>query len=70
MPGRDQTGPAGAGSMTGRGQGLCVSKDASGEKPPVRGMGRGFLRGMGRGLGRGMGRGLGRGLGLGRRAGK
>ena len=50
MPGQDQTGPQGMGSMTGRGAGIC----ATGQ---VNNAGRGF--GLGRGRGRGMGRGFG-----------
>jgi hypothetical protein len=55
MPGRDGTGPMGAGSMTGRGLGLCTGANA------VRygtgfGMGLGFARGCG--FGRGFGRGF------------
>lgn len=42
MPGLDQTGPAGAGPMTGKGMGPC---------------GGGRSRGLGRGCGYGMGRG-------------
>ena len=61
MPGRDKTGPVGAGKMTGRGRGLCAPKGADKEEVPFRGMGRGIGRGLGRGMGRGMGRGFGRG---------
>jgi len=43
MPGRDQTGPGGAGPMTGRRMGICSG--ASG----------GFFRGRGQGLGAGRG---------------
>jgi len=50
MRGQDQTGPAGMGSMTGRGAGLCATGQANNA-------GRGF--GLGRGRGRGMGRGFG-----------
>ncbi len=52
MPGQDQTGPAGMGSMTGRGAGIC----APGQ---INNAGRGFGLGRGRGYGRGMGRGFG-----------
>ncbi len=61
MPGFDGTGPAGAGRMTGWGQGPCGAG--------VNGPRLGFGRGMGRGTGRGMGRGMGFGHGLGLRAG-
>lgn len=50
MPGGDRTGPAGRGSMTGRGLGYCAGYSAPG-----------FTRGYGMGLGRGGGRGRGRG---------
>ncbi|MGJ4851597.1 DUF5320 domain-containing protein [Bacillota bacterium Meth-B3] len=53
MPGRDGTGPVGAGLMTGRGFGVC-----SGGAP-----GYGAGRGAGLGLGRRGGRGCGRGFG-------
>lgn len=45
MPGFDGSGPFGAGSMTGRGRGLCnpVNRDVA------------FQRGRGRGIGRGLG---------------
>lgn len=46
MPGQDQTGPAGMGSMTGRGVGICAT-------------GQGNNAGPGFGLGRGRGRGFG-----------
>ena len=49
VPGRDGTGPMGAGPMTGRGLGVCAGGTAN------RGLG------MGRGMGLGMGRGRGRG---------
>jgi len=50
MPGRDRTGPIGAGSRTGRGMGYCGSTTAN----PVFGFGGGlgFRRGRG-GMGRG-----------------
>ena len=54
MPGQDQTGPMGIGSMTGRGAGNC-----RGNKQPVYSGNDGFGRGAGRGGGRGMGCGLG-----------
>ncbi len=53
MPRRDGTGPMGAGSMTGRGLGVCTGANAG------LGMGLGLRRGFGRGLGRGFGRGFG-----------
>ena len=49
MPQGDGTGPAGQGSMTGRGMGYCAGYDAPGF------VNSGFRRGMGRGLGRGRG---------------
>jgi hypothetical protein len=57
MPGRDGTGPMGAGSMTGRGLGYCTGVNA------IR-YGAGSGRGMGLGLAcrRGFGRGYGRGF--------
>jgi hypothetical protein len=51
MPGGDKTGPAGQGSRTGRGKGLC-----SGNKQPGS-TDNGNRRGMGRRLGQGRGRG-------------
>ncbi|MEA4889878.1 MAG: DUF5320 domain-containing protein [Clostridiaceae bacterium] len=53
MPRRDGTGPMGAGSLTGRGLGLCASTDT------VK-YGTGFGRGLGFGLAcrRGFGRGI------------
>lgn len=50
MPGRDGTGPAGGGPMTGRGLGRCGS---AGETVSGTGLGMGFGRrgGRGRGLG-------------------
>lgn len=48
MPGRDRTGPAGSGPMTGRGMGICAGSIQIGFG---RGCGRGFARGMGRGFG-------------------
>jgi hypothetical protein len=70
MPGFDQTGPMGAGSMTGGARGLCNPVNA-GYNPRFtegfgygRGLGlrRGFRGGFGpgQGLGRGFGRGYGR----------
>ncbi len=64
MPGGDGTGPMGAGSMTGRGQGYCTDTGTVG-------YGAGFRRGLGfacrRGFGRGSGRGFfGRGFDFGR----
>ena len=57
MPGGDGTGPMGAGSMTGRGLGIC--KDANAVKC---GAGLGMGLGLGLGCRRGFGRGFGRGL--------
>jgi len=54
MPGRDGTGPMGAGSMTGRGLGLCAGGAV------------GYGTGRGPGLGLGWRRGLGCGRGFGR----
>lgn len=59
MPGFNQTGPTGAGAMTGRQRGMCRKN----EDQSLVGNGRGQERGMG------MCRGLGQGSGLGRRAG-
>ncbi len=61
MPGGDGTGPAGMGSMTGRGAGYCAGYQAPGFMSPI--PGRGFGRGWGRGMGRGRGMGWGRGRG-------
>ena len=58
MPGGDQTGPMGAGPMTGRGAGICAGTGTP--SYTSHGFGRGFGRGMG---GRGVGRGWGRGMG-------
>lgn len=56
MPGRDGTGPVGAGAGTGRGMGGCVGAPANGQNP-VYGIGRQHragCRGMNsRGFGRG-----------------
>jgi len=54
MPRGDGTGPAGMGSMTGRGMGYCAGYNTPGYMNP------GFGRGLGRGYGRGFGRGFGR----------
>lgn len=61
LPGRDGSGPTGAGSMTGRGLGYCVELD-SGRYGS--GLGWGFRRGRGYrcGFGPGFGRGFGRGV--------
>lgn len=73
MPGRNGTGPAGEGSMTGGGRGTCVTTDPSVlSRFAVLGRGRGGVgRGLGLGFGfgarRGMGGAQGRGTGLGRR---
>lgn len=54
MPGRNGTGPAGVGPMTGKGMGLCHSTDV--RYNGIRcGMGFGHHRGHGRGLGLGLG---------------
>lgn len=82
MPGLDQTGPMGQGSMTGRRMGRCTNFSANvkeqnsseTEKPQENlpenfsGMGWGFGRGRGFGFGRGRGAGFGwgRGRGMGR----
>ncbi len=57
MPRRDGTGPMGAGSMTGRGFGLC-----SGTKAVKYGVGMGMGLGLGLACRRGFGRGFGRGF--------
>ncbi len=57
MPRRDQTGPMGAGPMTGRGFGPCSGKSESGF-----GVGRRRAAGYGFGRGRCYGRGFGRGF--------
>ncbi len=70
MPGFDKTGPAGMGSMTGRGQGFCnPSRTAYGPTPVLRPGYReyGYGQGFGRGFGPGFGQGRGYGRGLGRR---
>lgn len=73
MPGRNGTGPAGEGPMTGGGRGACVTTDPGVvSRFAVSGRGRGgFGRGLGRAFGFGAGRGTGgargRGMGLGRR---
>lgn len=51
MPQRDQTGPMGSGSMTGRGMGSCNNNDTT--NTAGRGLGRGA--GMGRRAGGGFG---------------
>jgi len=48
MPNRDGTGPAGQGSMTGRGMGNCTDKSASPTRPPL-GLGRRSGQPRGRG---------------------
>jgi len=52
MPRRDGTGPMGAGSMTGRGLGLCTVKYGAGLGMGL-GLGLACRRGFGRGFGRG-----------------
>ena len=61
MPGRDGTGPAGAGAKTGRGLGGCAGASASGQTTVV-GAGRQRRAGRGGMQGRGFGRGFGRAL--------
>ena len=56
MPRGDGTGPAGAGSMSGRGAGYCAGFGTPGFVNRGAGLGRGLGRGFGRGLGRGLGR--------------
>lgn len=56
MPGGDRTGPAGMGSMTGRGAGYCAGYSAPGYANP--GGGRSFGGGRGMFGGRGRGRGF------------
>ena len=53
MPGRDQTGPSGAGPMTGRAMGLCNTNAPN--EMGGRGAGRGMRCGMGRGRQQGFG---------------
>ncbi len=65
MPGRDGTGPVGAGSMTGRGLGLCTADNAvkdGANRAMGSGLGLACRRGSGRGLGHSFGRGFGRGF--------
>ena len=71
MPGFDQTGPRGAGPMTGGARGRC-NQATAGNIPAFaggygygRGLGlrRGFRGGSDTGMGRGRGRGFGRGYG-------
>lgn len=61
MPGKDNTGPAGEGPMTGRKLGDCGNDEEKETQNPRPGMGRGLRR---RGGGRGFGFGGGRGRGL------
>lgn len=49
MPGGDQTGPMGQGSMTGRGQGFCAGFNNPGNMNRGPGAGRGFGGGRGGG---------------------
>jgi len=51
MPRGDKTGPAGQGSMTGRGMGYCAGYGVPGFMNSDFGFGRGFGRGWGRGFG-------------------
>lgn len=55
MPGRDQTGPRGAGSMTGRATGRCNTNTPDEIGGRGRGAGRGMRCGMGRGRQQGFG---------------
>lgn len=57
MPGRDGTGPMGAGAGTGRGMGGCVGTKDNGQYP-VYGLGRHRRAGRGGMQGRGFGRGF------------
>jgi len=55
MPGRDGTGPLGAGAMTGRGMGFCASPEQANYRTGRRlGFGIACRRGYGRGYGRGI----------------
>jgi len=63
MPRGDQTGPMGAGPMTGRAAGYCAGYAVPGFANPVGG--RGFGAGFGFGRGRGRGFGFGRAFGFG-----
>ncbi|OEU58966.1 MAG: hypothetical protein BA862_12165 [Desulfobulbaceae bacterium S3730MH12] len=60
MPGFDQSGPEGQGSVTGKRRGMCQRTDYS----AFSGVGRG--RGRGMGTGQGMGQGMAQGAGMGR----
>ena len=59
MPGRNQTGPAGLGPLTGRRMGNCAGSTNS-ELNSGFGFGRGMRNGFGRGFNQSSGRGLGR----------
>ena len=59
MPRGDGTGPAGAGSMTGRAAGFCAGYSVPGYMNPAGGRAYGGGFGRGRGMGRGFGRGFG-----------
>jgi len=61
MPGFDQTGPMGAGSMTGGGRGRCQGADVVYGRPFFRNRGGFNVTRYGRGFGCGFGRGFGRG---------
>lgn len=66
MPGRNQTGPAGQGPMTGRGMGVCGGNAGNGQNAGTDGtVGNGAGRGFSGGFGRGRGNGAGRGRGFG-----
>ncbi|MDP8252861.1 MAG: DUF5320 domain-containing protein [Candidatus Kaelpia aquatica] len=58
MPGGNGAGPAGMGSMTGRGAGYCAGYSTPGYMNPTAGGGFGRGVGGGRGFGHGMGRGF------------
>ncbi len=78
MPRFDGTGPAGEGTMSGRGRGVCATDEPQVVERferaglPGRGLGLGWFGraarfgGRGRGAGAGMGRGRGMGRGMGR----
>jgi len=53
MPGRDGSGPVGAGPMTGRGLGICRGVNKSVKYGSGRGLGLACRRSFGRGFGRG-----------------
>lgn len=65
MPGRDGTGPMGAGPMTGRGLGICKGANAV-----KYGAGLGLGIGLGLACRRGFGRGFGRGFAINQTSGR